>query len=184
MSQSEAAEIKSNTVDDCTDQDAGARDQCAEARDVRSAVVREELSKCTDRCESTSACSTVTGIREGQHTPSTKCNMILGEESRSESLQQYIDSVQNDPEISEQTWLKMFGLTESQLRDTLEPVVENILEIFYFLKSGRLLAEHNSKEQLAGVFPQDVVESIWTKNKLSIFSILKVCCCNYRLLPK
>ena len=67
----------------------------------------------------------------------------------------------------------MFGLTESQLRDTLDPVVENILEIFYFLKSGKLLAEHNSKEQLAEVFPHDVVESIWSKNKLSIFSILK-----------
>ena len=86
MSQSEAAEIKSDTVDDCTDQDAGARDQCAEARDVRSAVALEKLSKCTDRGESTSAYSTATGVREGQHTPSTKCNMILGEESRSGNI--------------------------------------------------------------------------------------------------
>ena len=144
-----------------------------ETMEGRADVSHNEISESTKYGDSKRTYGTVTGVCEGQLTKSTECNMILGEGPRPDSLQEYINCVMNDQDISEKKWLKMFGVTESRLRGTLEPIVTNILEIFCFLKSGKLLAEQDNQEKLAKIFPQDVVQSILNKDKLSVFSLLK-----------
>ena len=74
--------------------------------DCQNDDARSQLSYSTDGNKSTTAYSTVAGDSQGQSTESMKCNMILGRESRSDTLHKFIESLKNDRNISEQEWLK------------------------------------------------------------------------------
>ena len=133
--------------------------------DNQTNVDHNQLSCSADEYESTNAYNTMSADGQGHGAESISCTMLLGDASRSDTLQKFMESVQNDRVISDQEWLEAFGITELQLRNILEPVAENILELFCFLNTGKLLSEHTSIQELEKVFPNDVVDSMSKKEK-------------------
>ena len=132
-----------------------------------------DSSGCTSSTVRTTYIGTETGTGQGAGTVSTACHMSLGDMTQEDSLLRFIEAVQEGQTLSEDQWLKVFGLTEKHLRETLEPVATHILELFCFIHSGQLLA-NTSKERLAEIFPCDVVESLWKHKKPATMTLLKL----------
>ena len=130
-------------INESSDQADGQKDQnnSSQSGDIHTTDDHNQLSRSADRHESTNEYSTMSADGQGHGAESVSCKMLLGEASRSDTLEKFVESVQNDRVISDKEWLETFGITEHQLRDILEPVAKNIIELFYFLNTGKLLSK-------------------------------------------
>ena len=74
------------------------------------------------------------------------------------SMQDYLSGLIDIDKLSDTEICKLFGLEEKVLRDTFQPIVENILSIFYYLKTGKLIQEKDDYKNLNVIFGDENLE--------------------------
>ena len=90
------------------------------------------------------------------------------------SMQDYLSGLIDIDKLSDTEICKLFGLEEKVLRDTFQPIVENILSIFYYIKTGKLLQEKDDYKNLNVIFGDENLENIWGPSELSIQAMLRM----------
>jgi hypothetical protein len=88
--------------------------------------------------------------------------LLVGETARSENVEDkssqihdYVNGLVSEDNLSEQQILELFGIDENGFRNTLRPVIKNILELFYYLKTGELLIKEKDFEKLNQVLESE-----------------------------
>ena len=68
--------------------------------------------------------------------------------NKSPGIQDYVQGLMSEDQLTEQQILGIFGIDEHIFRNKLRPVIKNILELFYYLKSGELLEKEHDFDKL------------------------------------
>ena len=74
--------------------------------------------------------------------------------------QNYINSLITEDQLSKQEILNIFGVNERQSINTLQPVIKNILEIFYYLNTGQILKDIRDFEKLNKILKSENIQEI------------------------
>ena len=94
--------------------------------------------------------------------------------NKSPKIQNYVDGLISEDQLTEQEILEIFGVNEIVFRNKLKPVIQNIIELFYYLKTGNLLKEEHNFEKLNEILESENIKQIYSKDELSLSAILKL----------
>ena len=94
--------------------------------------------------------------------------------NKSPRIRNYVDGLISEDQLTEQEILEIFGVNEIVFRNKLKPVIQNIIELFYYLKTGNLLKEEHNFEKLNEILESENIKQIYSKDELSLSAILKL----------
>jgi hypothetical protein len=94
--------------------------------------------------------------------------------NKSPGIDNYVDGLISEDQLTEQQILEIFGVDELVFKNKLRPVIQNILELFYYLKTGNLLEKEHDFKKLNVILESENIEQIYSKTDLSLGAILKL----------